>query len=70
VRADLRLPRHRARAPDRLPQIDYHLGDVNNESNEWRTKAGGEFTSAQNFFTQILYDDVEKHARLQMGWGF
>lgn len=53
-----------------VSEVDYHHGDVNDQSQKWRTKAGFEFEAEQNVFFQILYDDGGNHARAQLGWGF
>jgi hypothetical protein len=53
-----------------VTELDYHHGDVNDLGQKWRTKAGFEFESEQNFYFQILYDDAGNHARIQLGTGF
>jgi len=53
-----------------VTEADYHHGDINAQPNKWRFKAGLEFEGERNFYAQILYDDVLKHSRLQIGTGF
>jgi len=53
-----------------VTELDYHHGDVNDNSKKLRTKAGFEFEGEQNFTFQILYDDAGNHARIQIGTGF